>query len=453
MRGGEMAKRGRLVAFFAVLAAICIAAPVLAETPAEEGEATDPLELQRDESLETPQAAAEREDSEYAYVDLTAGGEASLLQNHFAAQLAAIDADPARALADVTIERLDSPTEALVTLDGEPALLESEVPLRAPEEDGDLHKVELGLEETAAGYEPANPLVELSLPDSAQEPIGIGDEGLAITPVGADATAAEPIGEEDLLLPATHEDTSLLLSPIAGGLELSALLASRNSPQELAFDVSLPQGASLRAGENGGAEVVGAGGEPIATIGAPHAVDAQGTEVPATLAVEGNRLSILVPHQELDVAYPLFVDPPVEEHWTGFADTSKLAYWQWAWGGVAGAEDYIGRTSCIVTCWGSGLYVRARSSFTYPAGSWGRWWFTPQGSTTYMRRVVLGPINYDAHGCTANEPHGYIGVWNDYSGWVVRNNAFPSGWATSVDVGNLPAGSRTAFVGIHADAN
>ncbi len=454
MRGGEMARRGRLVAFFALLAAICVAAPVLAESPAEEPGSSDPLELRRDESLETPQAVAEREDSEYAYANLTAGQEASLLQDLFAPQLEAIDADPARALAGVTIERLDSTTEALVTLDGAPALLESEVPLRAAEEDGDLRKVELGLEETPAGYEPANPLVDLSLPANAQDPIGIGDEGLAITPVGTTAAPAAPIGEEDLLLPAAHEDTSYLLSPIAGGLELSAMLASRNSPEELDFDITLPQGASLRAGEGGGAEVVGTGGESIATITAPHAVDAQGTEVPAALAVEGNTLSILVPHRELDLAYPLFVDPEfVEEIWTGFADTSKLAYWHWSWSGVAGAEDYIGRTSCIVTCWGNGLYVRARSGFTYPAGSWGRWWFTPQGSTTYMSRVVLGPINYDAHGCTANEPHGYVGVWNDNGSWVVRNNAFPSGWATSVDVGNLPPGSRTAFVGIHAESS
>src|SRR6476619_5285051 len=102
MRGGELAKRGWLVAFFALLAAICVAAPVLAETPAEEAETAPPLELQRDESLETPQATAEREDTEYAYAGLTAGQEAGLLQESFAQQLGAIDADPARALADVT---------------------------------------------------------------------------------------------------------------------------------------------------------------------------------------------------------------------------------------------------------------------------------------------------------------------------------------------------------------
>src|SRR6476469_5790214 len=167
MRGAGVPNRGWLVAFFALLAAICVAAPVLAETPAEEGETAPPLELQRDESLETPQAVAARESSEFAFADLTAGEDASLLEQRFADQLQAIDADPARALADVVIERIDSPTEALVTLDGEKALLESEVPRRAPEEDGDLHKVELGLEETPQGFEPANTLVDLTLPDSA----------------------------------------------------------------------------------------------------------------------------------------------------------------------------------------------------------------------------------------------------------------------------------------------
>lgn len=438
------------MAFFALLAVICVAAPVLAETPVEEPDVSGPLELQRDESLETPQAAAEREDSEFAYADLSGGQEADLLRDLFAPQLEAIDADPARALADVTIERLDTPTEALVSLDGQKFLLESEVPLRAPEEDGDLSKVELGLEETPGGFEPANPLVDLDLPDSAQDPIGIGEEGLAITPVGAASAAATPIGEQDLLLPAAHEDTSLLLSPIAGGLELSAMLASRESPERLAFDVTLPPGASLRAAASGGAEVVGAGGEPIASVTAPHTVDAQGTEVPSTLAVEGATLTIEVPHQGLDVAYPLFVDPEIVEDWSGFADTSKLLYWSWAWGGVSGAEDYIGGRACIVTCWGKGLYVRSRSGFTYPAGSWGRWWFTPAGSTTYMRRVILGPIHFDSHGCYGNEPHAYVGVWNDYSGWAVLGNMYPSGGMTSVDVDNLPVGSRTAFVGFHS---
>ncbi|TMK57752.1 MAG: hypothetical protein E6G51_05940, partial [Actinobacteria bacterium] len=439
----ELVWRAPLALLFALLLAIWVAAPGLAEDA--------PL-LPRDEAAESPEAEAERQASAFAYANLSPSEEEQLLRAQFTPQLEAIDADPARILEDVVLERIDSPTEALVSIGGEKALLEAEVPLRAPEEDGDLHKVELGLEETGNGYEPANPLVDLSLPASADEPIEIGDEGLTVTPVGVDASAATPIAGEDLFLPAVQEDTSLLLSPIAHGVELSALLASRNSPERLAFDIDLPQGAALRAASSGGAEVVDGEGKVLAVVGAPHAADAQGTEVPVALETEGSRLLLSIPHREMDVAYPLFVDPPIEEIWTNFADASKLSYWTWSWSGV-GSEDFIGRTSCIVTCWsGNGLYVRSRSNFAYPKGSWGRWWFVPQGSTTFMRRVVLGPVNYDAHGCTANEPHPYVGVWNDSSGWKVLMNAYPSGWGNYVDTGeqNLGPGTRTAFVGIEA---
>jgi YD repeat-containing protein len=494
MSRGEFGRRVRLAGAFALLLAACVTVPVLAqwtapapagaeisgapegggetapspepspegEPPSPEGEPEPPeapqeeagleAEGEREADLDSPQAAAERESSEFAYANLTPAQEEALLREHFSAQLQAIDADPARALADVVLKRIDSPTEAVVTVDGENVLLESEVPLRAPEEDGDLHKVELELEESADGFEPANPLVDLSLPETASDSIELGDEGLAITPVGTSDAAASLLGEEDLFLPAAREDTSLLLSPIAGGVELSALLVSRNSPQQLAFDVNLPQGASLRSSATGGAEVVDADQNVIAVVTAPRALDAQGTEVPVTLSVQGSILAISAAHHEMDVAYPLFVDPQIiEENWSGFADTSKLNYWNWSYGGV-GPEDFIGQRWCIVTCWGNGLYLRGRSNFTYPAGSWARWWFTPQGTTTYMRRVVLGPINYDAQGCWANEPHPYVGVWNDYSGWVVLSNAYPTGFATYVDTGsqNLGPGSRTAFVGIHA---
>jgi len=157
-------------------------------------------------------------------------------------------------------------------------------------------------------------------------------------------------------------------------------------------------------------------GGPLARIGAPFAVDAQGTVVPVALLVKENTVTLDFPHRSMDIAYPLFIDPEIEENWWGFADTSKLNYWSWQYSGV-GPEDFIGWRSPIVTNWGNGLYVRSRSEFSYPGGSYGRWWFVPQGSTTYMRRVILGPMNYAPGTCTANEPHPFTGVWNDYSGW------------------------------------
>ncbi|HMI81517.1 MAG TPA: DUF6531 domain-containing protein, partial [Solirubrobacterales bacterium] len=387
--------------------------------------------------------------------DLTVAEEKSLLENVFAPQLEAIDADPARALSGIVLNRIDSPTEALVTMDGHRVLLESEIPLRAPEEDGDLSKVDLALEEDAAGgYSPANPLVELTLPESADEPIAIGEDGLTLSLQGAAQTSAAPLGEEDLLLPEAREDTSLLLSPISGGVELSAMLLSPASPQQLSFAVNLPNGERLRSREDGGAEILDPSDEVVARVTAPHAFDADGEEVPVELAVEGDSLILSVPHREADVAYPLFVDPEVIENWEGFTDTGKLNYWFWQYGGV-GPEDFIGWRSCISTCWGNGLYLRARSNTAYPAGSYGRWGFVPQGTTTFMRRVIFGPIHMNAYNCFGNEPHGYVGVWNTAGFWSVLGNAYPTGYVTWIDTGegqNLGAGARTAYVAMHASS-
>ena len=410
---------------------------------------------EREQELATPAAVEERHASEYAYTDISAEQSEALLRDLFAEQLQAIDSDPSRVLADVTLERVDSPTEALVSVNGEKMLLESEVPLRAPEEDGDLGKVDLGLKQAARGYETANSVVKLSLPSDPTGPIEIGDRGLTITAEGLNpASDAQRFGREDLFLPSAAEDTDFLLSPITGGVDISTLLLSRKSPEQFSFTVQLPKDAELRASENGGAEVIEGKDRLLALVSPPHAVDAQGTDVPVALAVKGGSLILEALHRSMDIAYPILIDPQIEENWWEFKDTSKLNYWNWSWNGV-GMEDYIGQRSYIVTNWGNGLYVRSRSNFFYPGGSYGRWWFTPQGQTTYMRRVSIGPMRMDAHGCTANEPHPYVGVYNNGGWWSVLNAAYPSGWATYVDTGegNLGAGSRTIFVAIEAANN
>jgi len=427
------------------------------EEPSEAVASEEAAEASRGEWLASPQAADEREASEYAYTDLSALEEEELLRDNFATQLEQLEADPARVLSNVGLDQVFSQTEALVTVEGEEMLLESSIPLRVPEERGDLRKVDLGLEETERGYSPANPLVDLSLPETAAKPIYVGDSGLAISVEGArsDATA-RTFGEADLFLPEAGVDSSLLLSPSSGGVDISTLLLSRESPEQFSFAMTLPGDATLRASESGGAEVLAGDGRQLAYVNVPRAVDAQGVEVPVTLEVEGRSLIVDVPHRSMDVAYPLLVDPEVIENWSGWSDPSVLNYWKWQWGGVA-EKDYLGKTSCIVTCWGSGngLYVRSKSNFTYPAGSFGRWWFTAQGTTTYMRRVVVGPMNLDPHGCTANEPHAYTGVWNEGGWWSVLANAYPSGWGSYIDTGSgsLGEGTRTAFVGIGAASN
>lgn len=410
-------------------------------------------EAREEEWLSSPDAVREREAAEYAYTDISAPEEEELLRASFPTQLERLESDPARRLSRVQLDRVFSQDEALVTVEGKKMLLESSIPVRAARGEGQLRKVDLGLEETDRGYAPANPIVGLSLPDTAAGRVYVGDSGLAIAAEDAGAeAAARPFGDDDLFIPGVHTDSSLLLSPVAGGVDVSTLLLSRESPEQLGFAVTLPRGATLKASDNGGAEVLAEDGSLIASVNPPRALDAQGAEVPVTMAVEKQSLVIDIPHRSLDIAYPVLVDPEVVENWSGWTDPNALNYWNWQWN-TAGEKDYLGKRSCIVTCWGEGLYVRSKSEFTYPEGSYGRWWFVPQGSTTYMSRVVLGPMNFDAHGCTANQPHGYTGIWNEGGWWSVLATAYPSGWITSVDTSGLGEGDRVAFVAMGAANN
>jgi YD repeat-containing protein len=407
-----------------------------------------PLELQREPELETPWAIAERQESKLAYADLNPAEEKGLLEQTFEQQLEAISEDPSRMLENATLEQIESPTEALATVEGQPTLIESSVPLRATDSEGKLSKVDLGLEETEHGYAAVNPLVDVQLPQSAAGEIGVGDKGLTLRLQGASSKVkASTTGEGAVFAPEAGEDTSLLMAPISGGLELSAMLSSRESPEQLVFEATLPAGAQLRSASDGGAEVVSPDEEVLYRISAPRALDAQGTAVPATMAVKGEEIILQIQHRQMDVAYPIYLDPEITENWTNFTDTSKLNYWNWQYSGV-GAEDYIGWRSPIVDNWGNGLYLRSRSSFTYPAGSYGRWWLGAPNSTAYFDYVNLTNLHFDAHGCTANEPHGYIGVWNDGGYWSAIATAYPSSWYGFAS--SLSGGSRTIFLGMTA---
>ncbi|MGE5527334.1 MAG: DUF6531 domain-containing protein [Methanosarcina sp.] len=418
-----------------------------------------PLELQREPALETSQAIAERQESQLAYAEITPTEEASLLEESFASQLQEISADPSRLLEAAELDQILSPTEALASVEGEPVLIDSSVPLRASDSEGKLSKVDLALEETQQGYSPANPLVDIQLPRSSAGEIGIGDEGLALRLQGASPeTEASQTDRGGVFLPEAAEDTSLLLEPVSAGVELSAMLTSRESPEQLAFSVSLPEGDQLHASSDGGAEVVKPSGEVAYRLFAPQAIDAQGTALPVAMAVQGNTLVISLKHREMDVAYPILIDPEfIEEGWSNIIGSGK---WTWEWSGVPSPETYIGSFSCVVAnhegCnWGTGLYVRSRSNTTYPEHSYGRWKLNAPNSTSYFRYASMGPAHLNARGCTANEPHGYFGIWLGGSSWSILGKAYPSNVATEISVppgaSPLSSAGHTAFVGLEAE--
>ncbi len=438
--GSTDAARVRLLVVFACFFVAISAVPVLAaeatvEPPAEEAaslpdaedvqegiEMAEAEEAERERWLESPEAVQQREQSRFAFADLTAAEAQDLLQVIFAKQLETLNSDPARFLSEAEILKPLGQSVATVSDDGDTSLLDAGMPVRTTDDDGDLRKVDLSLEEKAGGFEPANPLTSLSIPGEAGGAIEIGDRGLAVTAVGAiEAREAVRYGEKNVFYPDVHgaeADTDQIVSPTSTGVEIFDLLRSADSPEVLRFRIDVPAGAELRSDGNGGAEVV-AGEDRIASIPFPHATDAQGTLVPVDLRVEGDEIVLRVAHREADVAYPLLVDPAITEDWYNynwFNGHNHQALENGSWQYTESHSWVEASTYCIYYCWGSrGLYVSMPSGAHW-GSQYGHWSYATPNASSYLANAWASPFVRNDHSCSHHdypEPHDYAGMWHN----------------------------------------
>jgi YD repeat-containing protein len=443
MEGGGSQNRLRCVLFFSVVLVFLVAAvPVLAAGPPNAQQVADGLEAvereeaAREQELEEPEAVHERALSADAYEDLSASEARQLLLDTFKDELSRLNSDPARALDDLQLVRVFGESVATVRgPEGEGSLLEAAIPIRVENEEGDLEKVKLGLVEGDEGFEAANPLSEVLIPAVAEEPFSIGDEGLGLAVQGADASSAEPLGEMSVYYPEVEKDTDLLAAPVTGGLELFNQLRSAESPEALYFHLDLPAGASLFATPAGGAEVRREG-ETIAWIAPPAALDAQGTNVPVELKAEGSELTLRVAHRGGDYAYPILVDPTLQEtipesydsSWY-FGDVSSLGTWAYATNDPT--ETYIlHNTYCLNSSLcspsGRGLFISGLNR-NIPANTYAQWYYyVPGGPSTYIPSIYptasayLNPFWRTNGGCgweSYPQPHDYDGSFDAAGNW------------------------------------
>jgi YD repeat-containing protein len=123
------------------------------------------------------------------------------------------------------------------------------------------------------------------------------------------------------------------VTPTIRGVELSAVLRSKLSPQRIGYRLVLPQDAALVS--RGASAAVERHGVVLASIPPPTAFDAQHTPVSAAMRVRGNELTIVVLHRSQDVAYPLMIDPRV----ITYNVTSTIPYWEFAAERDAGSHE------------------------------------------------------------------------------------------------------------------
>lgn len=483
-QGGERVPgRAHWIFLFALFLCALSAAPVLAESePSPEPSAPvaspSPEELSvalkeaeqeaeaeeraHEEELASSEAQQERDSSRDEFADLSGSDAQDLLLATFSEQLKELDADPARILSDLDIQEvLGSHAVQVENDEGENEVVESSIPVESQLPGEEREPVDLSLENAEGGFVPENALAETHLPSTLGGQIEIGTQLTVDGLPGDPETPATKFESTDLFFAGSDVATDTIVAPISHGVEVFEQLRSPESPEEFGFGLSLPSGGSLRLDERGGAEAVDSSGEPIGLIPAPYAVDAQGTDVPVSLEVDGHSILLRIPHRSQDVAYPILLDPILEDGQGWYMGWNPGSLTQWSWNEAAGA-GYQGKKSCFLStdCWGSGLYTRSQgNNYYYYPGSWGQFSYVPPNTTSYVRQAGFWPINGDVHNCPNAHPHGYVGMWNNYVGYGPGGGSLglyaPVSVATAgYDTGEVGTnGTRMVNVGVKVAEN
>lgn len=203
----------------------------------------------------------------------------------------------------------------------EPVLIESSVPLKAEDAEGAEAPVDLSLERSEGELKPANPLVEAGIPTALEDGISLGTGQVELEfPEAQGERAPSTVEGSSAFYPNVEDDTDLLVSPVAGGVETMTQIRTPDAPHTQLVHLRLPEGAQVTATDGGGVEVK-AGEKPLLNVAPPSAIDAAGTEVPVTTTVSGRNIEITVSPEE-GTAYPILVDPV----WT-------IESYDWTWGG------------------------------------------------------------------------------------------------------------------------
>jgi sugar lactone lactonase YvrE len=308
-----------------------------------------------------------------------------------------------------------------------PVLLESTLPLRTENGEGEREVVDLGLERADGELQPTNPLVEVGIPERLGEGISLPGPEIGITVAGAPEERAPTNADGDFAFyPEVAKDSDLILMPTPQGIEMSMDIRSAEAPMQTTYEVSVPTGAELRATKDGGAEVDVAGRASV-RIAAPTAVDAAGDPVQTELTVSGETMTVVTtPNPSTD--YPVLVDPTIV--WEG---------WSWAWdkSSLQGWEPYTSNPGAMDP-W---PYARGDSSYPGPdltsgvGGNahygdntdWGYWvprYYedrrnTGEAPSTWIYQMFTEGVFFMPYGNFSNYPALVLGLVDQNSGWSV----------------------------------
>ena len=310
-----------------------------------------------------PAAIVSRSASRYAFSGLDATAAVHLARQSFPSTLAVgSPSDAAMLEPGQRITHYLSENAASLDLGhGKHGVLVSSSPIATHAPSGRTVPIDLHLRHTSGGFEPSVAASRVLLHSHAGAGVTLTDTGLSIAPALSDAGSAGVLDGGGVLYANTQTDADTLLKPVTQGVAVDGVLRSAASPEQLAFAVSGPGSVRLSQ-QRSGAVSVSLDGDAVATVLAPSAQDAAGTDVPVTMRVSGDRLVLDVAHRSGDFQYPIEVDPTVQ-------DSQLYAYQTW-WPGTNNEAAFH---------LSSGSALFDASIGTYSAGQWGAWAYTTPG--------------------------------------------------------------------------
>jgi RHS repeat-associated protein len=296
----------------------------------------------------SPEARIAREKSRTEFAGLSAGAATRLASEVFPGVVDRLAGGPPPLPAGQKIVAYPTDNAAAVDLGGgRHGVIESTQPLAVQTSRGHREPIDLNLDQTGGAFQPARSGVGVRIPKHLADGVQLTGTGISLTPV--DGSGAPLDGSEgtvdgtSVLYANTQTNTDSLIKPTTLGFEADTMLRSADSPGQLFFRVGLPAGARLVQAKGGsGAVSVVASGHTLATVLAPSARDAAGTQVPVSMSVSGDTLMLSVADHSAEYQYPIVVDPTVTDTqlWHGEEEGPGAPHWAFA---TAGPGAYTPR--------------------------------------------------------------------------------------------------------------
>ncbi len=256
-------------------------------------------------------------------------------------------ASPANA-ADMPVDVLQAVTKATPDTVANAAPVDSSVAGR--------NVIELSVADTNVSV-PVDPATGVSLSSDR----GTASIGLPFAADAADAVRERPgvvsydNGNGSRTVPVVLKD---------GSVQINTVIENANAPALYDYPITVPDGSTLVANEDGSVFAMDDSGAISLLIGAPWAKDANGKDIPTSYEITGTTLTQKVDHsQTKDVTYPVVADPwlgvdlieraSIEFHSKGYKVNVVPTLWGRIYSGllVLGAHESELRTKLGRNAW------------------------------------------------------------------------------------------------------